>query len=183
MVGSRSLVHVALILAATLGTLHAQRKFDEREVKATFLFNFAQFVDWPATSFANPAVPFVICVLGVDPFERVLDAVVEGEVVKNRPLSVARFKRIEDVSSCHILFVSASEAPHFAQLIPALHGRAILTVGDADGFTESGGMIRFVVERNRIRLRINLAAAQAAGVTISSQLLRVAEIVGPGKIR
>jgi hypothetical protein len=161
----------------------AQRKFDEREVKATFLFNFAQFVDFPAASFADTRAPFVIGILGSDPFGDVLDAVVKGETIKGRPLSVVRFRRTEDVAVCHILFVSASEAPRYSQVLAALQGRPILTVGDADGFTEHGGVIRFVTDRNRIRLRINVSAARAAGVTVSSGLLRIADVVGAAEAR
>jgi hypothetical protein len=173
----------AMLLAIAPALLSAQRKFDEREIKATFLFNFAQFVEWPAASFADAQAPLVIGVLGNDPFDDVLDAVVRGEVIKNRPLMVTRFRRLEDVAACHILFVSSSEEPRYAHIAAALQGRAILTVGDSDGFARSGGMVRFITEKNHVRLRINLAVARAVGLTISSQLLRAAELVGPGEAR
>ncbi|MGH9144274.1 MAG: YfiR family protein [Vicinamibacterales bacterium] len=172
-----------LVLLAAPAALRAQRKFDEREIKATFLFNFAQFVEWPAASFADPQAPLVIGVLGDDPFNAVLDAVVRGEMIKNRPLVVTRFRRIEDVATCHILFVSPSETPRYTRISETLQGRAILTVGDTDGFAASGGMIRFITENSHVRLRINLGVARAAGLTISSQLLRVAEVVGQGEVR
>ena len=118
-----------LALAAVPALLSAQRKFDEREIKATFLFNFAQFVEWPAASFADAQAPLVIGVLGADPFDAVLDAVVRGEVIKSRPLVVTRFRRVEDVETCHILFVSPSEAPRYARIAEALHNlRSDLTI-------------------------------------------------------
>jgi hypothetical protein len=169
---------IVLVLVAAPAPLRAQRKFDEREIKATFLFNFAQFVEWPAGSFADPQAPLVIGVLGDDPFDTVLDAVVRGEVIKNRPLVVTRFRRAEDVGACHILFVSSSERLQYARILEVLQGRPILTVGDADGFATNGGMIRFITEKNHVRLRINLGAARGARLTISSQLLRAAEVVG-----
>jgi hypothetical protein len=158
--------------------LHAQRTFDEREIKATFLFNFAQFVEWPAGSFADPQAPFVIGILGDDPFGSRLDDVIRGEAIKNRPLVVTRFHSGDDIGACHILFVSSSERSQYAGIFQALRGRAILTVGDTDGFATSGGMIRFITESSHVRLRINLGAAQRAGLTISSQILRVADLVG-----
>jgi hypothetical protein len=176
-----SCIVLALAVAPTL--LNAQRKFDEREVKATFLFNFAQFVEWPAASFADAQAPLVIGVLGADPFDAVLDAVVRGEVIKSRPLVVTRFRRVEDVATCHILFVSPSEAPRYARIAEALQGRAILTVGDSDGFASSGGMVRFITDKNHVRLRINISVARAVGLTISSQLLRAADVVGQGEAR
>jgi hypothetical protein len=123
-----------LLTASTL--LPAQRKFDEREVKATFIFNFAQFVEWPAASFADPQAPLLICVLGDDPFEAVLDAVVRGEVIRSHPLVVRRFRHVEEVTSCHILlFVGPSEAPRYARIAEAL--KVNLGVARAAGLTIS----------------------------------------------
>jgi hypothetical protein len=169
---------IVSLLVAAPAPLHAQRTFDEREIKATFLFNFAQFVEWPAASFADPRAPFVIGILGDDPFGTRLDDVIRGEAIKNRPLVVTRFHRGDDIRACHILFVSPSERSQYASIFETIQGRAILTVGDTDGFASSGGMIRFITESGHVRLRINLGAAQGAGLTISSQVLRVADVVG-----
>jgi hypothetical protein len=173
---------VVLVLVAA-APLRAQRKFDEREVKATFLFNFAQFVEWPAERFADPRAPFVIGVLGDDSFATLLAGVVSGEMIKNRPFVVTPLRAIDDLDVCHILVVGASAKAQYKSIVDALQGRAILTVGDADGFTASGGMIRFLTENRRVRLRINLGAVRNAGLTISSQLLRIAEVVGDGAAR
>jgi hypothetical protein len=169
-----------LLISVATAPLFAQRKFDEREIKATFLFNFAQFVEWPAESFPDAGAPFVIGVLGEDPFGAILDEVVRGEATRNHPFVVTRFRRAEDISACHILFVSTSEAASYQSVFEALQGRPILTVGDGDGFASHGGMVRFITENKHVRLRINLGAARAARLTISSQLLRAAEVVGSG---
>jgi hypothetical protein len=153
----------------------------EYQVKSVFLFNFAQFVTWPSEAFSGARSPILIGVLGDDPFGRALDDVVMGEAVMARQLVVERFRRVEDIKTCHILFISPSEADKYEQIFAGLRGRSILTVGDTDGFSNRGGMIRFRTEQNRIRLRVNVAAAQAAGLTISSQLLRAAELVAPVK--
>jgi hypothetical protein len=166
---------VCLVLAAPAP---AQRStIDEREVKAVFLFNFAQFVDWPASAFLTPNDPIVIGILGNDPCGALLDQVVEGEVVKGRPLAVSRFRRVEDIKSCHVLFISPSEVGTYERIVNALRARPILTVGETEGFT-SRGMVRFLTERNRVRLEVNIAAVKTAGLTISSNLLRAARIVG-----
>jgi hypothetical protein len=150
----------------------------ETQVKAVFLFNFVQFVEWPAAAFASPDAPLVIGVLGADPFGEILDEVVRGEKIGARTLEVRRFATVEEVAGCQLLFISASEQPHLEETLRALQGRPILTVGDTEGFATRGGMIRFVTDRGRIKLRINLAAAKAAGLVLSSKLLRPAEIVG-----
>jgi hypothetical protein len=176
---ARGLVTALFLAASVVAGPRAQGlRFQEVEVKAAFLFNFAQFVTWPETAFATPQAPFVIGILGDDPFGKVLDDVVSGEAVAGHRLVVARFRRIEDVESCHVLFVAALSPAEAPQLFAKLTGAPVLTVGDADAFTAGGGMIGFRTERNRIRLRVNLAAASAAHLTISSNLLRGADIVG-----
>jgi hypothetical protein len=154
---------------------------NEYQIKAVFLFNFTQFVEWPTTAFADSQEPIVIGILGDDPFGSYLDDTVRGEKVDNRALVVRRYRRAEDIDGCQILFISRSEAARTEQIIAQLKDRSILTVSDADGFGRRGGMVRFIAENSRIKLRINVVAAKAAGLTISSKLLRVAEIVGSEK--
>ena len=153
----------------------------EYQVKAVFLFNFAQFVDWPSNVFPEAQTPLVIGVLGEDPFGAYLDETVRGEKVNNRPVIVQRYRRIGEIKACHVLFISRSEVDRLEQILASLKGQSILTVGDFDGFARRGGMIRFVTEKNKIRLRIGLETAKAANLVISSKLLRPAEIVAPGK--
>ncbi|MBI3851823.1 MAG: YfiR family protein [Verrucomicrobia bacterium] len=167
-----------------LGGLNLTAQTDiskEYKVKAAFLYNFSQFVDWPAEAFPEVRAPLVIGVLGEDPFGAYLDEIVRGEKVNNHPLVVQRYRRVEEIKTCHILYVSQSETNQLEQIFTSLKGRNILMVGDVDGFTLRGGMIRFVTEKNKIRFRINVEAAKAAKLTISSKLLRPAEIVAPGK--
>lgn len=153
----------------------------EYQLKAVFLFNFAQFVEWPASAFAAPDAPLVIGVLGEDPFGAYLDEVVRGEKVDGHPLEVLRYRRVEDISTCHILFISRTEQDRLESLVARLKDRTILTVGDAEHFARRGGMIRFVTEHNRIRLHINIKAAEAASLKLSSKLLRPADIVTTGQ--
>ncbi len=172
-------VLVAVAWLAAICPAQAQKpRFNERDVKAVFLFNFVQFAEWPPEAFSDAQSPIVIGVLGEDPFGRALDDVVRGEVVGSRQLVVERFRRIEEIKACHILFISPSETEKYEQIFARLHGRPILTVGDTEGFATRGGMIRFLTEQNRIRLRVNVGAARAAGLTLSSKLLRAAEIIG-----
>ncbi|HWA24143.1 MAG TPA: YfiR family protein [Lacunisphaera sp.] len=149
----------------------------EYQLKAVFLFNFAQFVEWPPAAFEAADSPLVIGILGDDPFGPVLDETVRGEKIGPRPLAVRRYKRAGDIDACHILFISRSEEVHIVQVATELRDRPILTVSDIEGAARRGVMIRFITENRRIRLRINLESARAAGLTISSKLLRPAEIV------
>lgn len=155
--------------------------FPEYEVKAVFLFNFAQFVDWPLATFPDAQSPIVIGVLGRDPFAGALDEAVKGEKVNGRPFVIQHYSRLDEIKNCQILFVCRSETGRLPTILAALKGRSILTVSDADNFTEQGGMIRFVTEQNKVRFRINLEPAKAANLTLSSKLLRPASIVTSGK--
>ncbi len=153
----------------------------EYQLKAVFLFNFAQFVEWPDRAFPAPDAPLVIGVLGEDPFGSYLDNLVTGEKVGAHPLVVRRYRRGEDPVACHILFVSASEAELLAATMPRLKVRSILTVSDLEKFNREGGMVRFVTEGGKIRLRINVEAAKACELKISSKILRPATVVTEGK--
>jgi hypothetical protein len=153
----------------------------EYGIKAVFLFNFARFVAWPPVAFADSQAPLVIGVLGDDPFGGALDEAASAETVNGHPLVVRRFRLVNDIGACHILFICRSEARRLDEILAALKDRSVLTVGDGDDFAQRGGMIRFATENNRVRLRINVEATQAAHLTLSSKLLRPADIVGPGK--
>src|SRR6185436_524028 len=138
-----------LLLISTTGLSAQTTPSREYQVKAVFLFNFAQFVEWPPPAFADAQAPLVIGVLGEDPFGAYLDETVRGEKVNNRPLTVQRYRRVEEIKACHVLFISQSEVDRLKEIIATLKGRNILTVGDTDGFALYGGMIRFVTEKNK----------------------------------
>lgn len=173
--GVRSgLVVMALVFLGSLEVCAQTAPVPEYQVKAVFLFNFAQFVTWPSQE--SSRAPLVIGILGDDPFGSYLDETVRGEKVNNRPLAIQRFRQSTELRNCNVLFISQSERDRVGQIVSNLKGRSILTVSDMDGFADIGGMIQFVTERNKIRLRINLEAVKAANMKISSKLLRVAEV-------
>ncbi len=152
-------------------------------IKAVFLYNFAQFTTWPESAFDGPKAPFVIGVLGKDPFGTALDATVKGEEIGGRPIEVRRYRTASEIKNCQILFISASEQDRINPIIDSLAKKPVLTVGETERFALNGGMIRFLAENNKIRFRINAEAAEKAGLTISSKLLRLAEIVKTERIR
>lgn len=149
----------------------------EYQVKAAFLFNFTQYVQWPQSSFPAPDAPLVMGVLGPDPFSDYLDDVVRGEKASTHPIIVKRFQKLEDVKECHILYVGVGNLKP-QTITKALNDRGILTVGDTPGFSEHGGMIGFVTRQGKIRFQVNLGMVQAAELAVSSKMLRLAEIIG-----
>jgi hypothetical protein len=152
----------------------------EYQVKAVFLFNFAHFVEWPADSFHRSDAPFVIGVLGTDPFGSTLDDVVRGEFIDQHPLAVRRVRDLGEASDCNILYIGHTDPAQLDAVLQALKGHSVLTVSDADSDDRRGVIIRLLTENSHVRLRIDVGAARADKLTISSNLLRSAEIVGGG---
>jgi len=158
--------------------LSAQKsKPKEYEVKATYLYNFARFVEWPATPAAAKSDAFAICVLGQDPFGPALDSVVAGETIDGKAVLARRVMKPQDAVSCRVLYISSSEDGRLKEIMAALNKVGVLTVSDIPQFSQRGGMIQFVEESNKIRFEVNLASAEDAGLTLSSELLKVAVIV------
>jgi preprotein translocase subunit Sec61beta len=170
------LFNIHLVFAQTAQTNTSVSK--EYQIKAAFLFNFTQFVEWPATAFSAPNAPFVIGILGDDPFGAAIDEAVNGEKIGLHPLIVQRYHDSKEIKPCHILFISSADPERIKESL-ALMSTHTLTVSDAGSFMKMGGIIRFFTERNKIRLQINPDAARLADLNISAKLLRVSDIFDP----
>jgi len=166
---------VWLLLAAS--SVLGQEKPGEYQVKAAYLYNFGRFVEWPAKLTTANTGPFTICVLGEDPFGPALDTTLAGETIANQKVAARRISSLQESVDCQILFISSSEAKRLNKIIEALDKSAVLTVSDIPEFSQRQGMIQFVFEENRIRFEVNLTATQRAGLTLSSELLKVATLV------
>jgi hypothetical protein len=152
----------------------------EYEVKAAFLYNFTRFVEWPPEALRDPGAPFVIAIVGHDPFGAVIDETVAGKTAGGRPIEVRRVPRVEEARDAQIVFVSSSERSNLAAILKALDRPGILTVGDTDGFAMRGGAINFTLQARKVRFEINPIVAEQAGLKVSSQLLKLATLVaGP----
>lgn len=174
----RALLAVAISLASVSVWAQSRMPAAEHEVKAAFLYQFGRYVEWPSDR-EQPGGPFVICVLGEDPFGAALDEIVKGKIVSGRQVAIRRIVGPVESRDCRILFVSRSEDDRLPALLKALEGRTVLTVGEGAQFTRRGGMVGFTSEDRKVRFVVNLAAAEAAKVRLSSQLLRIAASVEP----
>lgn len=171
---SPHLVALATLSAFILTSiLHAQSSPTEYQVKAAYLYNFAKFVEWPPQVMSSGS-SFNICVLGRDPFDSTFQATIAGESIKGKNVLVKRIPRAQDGSGCQILFISSSEEARLKDILGVLDKTSVLTVSDMPQFTQRGGMIQFVTEANRVRFEVNLTSAERTGLTLSSQLLKVA---------
>lgn len=152
-----------------------QPRPQEYQVKAVYLYNFSKFVQWPATGGGKDT--FAICVLGHDPFGATLDSAIAGEKIEQKTMVARRIANVQDATKCQILFVANSESARVKQILAALEKDSVLTVSDVPEFSADGGMIQFVIQENKVRFQVNLTAAEKAGLTLSSQLLKVASAV------
>jgi hypothetical protein len=163
----------------------------EYEVKAAFLYNFIRFVEWPdETHSVNE--PIIVGILGEDRFGDAFE-LAKDKLVKARRVSLRRFEslrkdsrleqenrlaadmQIGNLKNCDVVFISASEKKYMGDILKAMEGSAVLTVGETEGFLESGGMVNFVVEDGKICFEINAAAAEQAGLEMRSRFMRLAK--------
>lgn len=131
----------------------------EYEIKATFIYNFIKFTEWPAAELGDTDDPFVIGVVGKDPFGTALEKTVEGEKVHNRAIAIRRFARMDSAAiQSHVLFISASETYNLPAILKGIEGQAVLSVSDMQNFAERGGVINLKTDRDKIVFEVNLDA-------------------------
>jgi hypothetical protein len=174
---SISALIIALLALAPRGTDAAPALSLEYPIKATFLYKFAPFVEWPQQAFESTASLLSLCVVGNDPVAQALDAVVIDPTTGERPYQLRRLERVERNSGCHIAYIAGSDAQSASQAMDAVRGTPVLTVTDAARTPQTAGIVHFVVQDNRVRFDIDEAAAAENGLAISSRLLGLARTV------
>ena len=165
-------IALVILLLVGVGLSAQQPKASESEIEAIYVFKFSQFITWPAN--ARTKASFDICVLGDDPVGPNLDRTIHGETVDGRIVVDRHITRPQDAQGCSILYISRSEAFRLRQILADLREWPVLTVSDMTDFVDKGGMIQFVLQNGRVRFEVNLAPATQAGLSFSSELLKVA---------
>lgn len=151
----------------------------EYSIKGAFLYNFGRYVQWPNTAFASETSPFVIGVLGTDPFGTVLDDIASTAKIDGRAVVAKRFATMDDYTPCQILFISATADPQLkATVLEKLPKTGLLVVSEEPGLAQRGAVVNFFVEQNKVRFEINVEAARQRHLKVSSKLLSLAKIVG-----
>ncbi len=169
-----SMSFIILILFSPSTSFAQLTKASEDEVKATYLYNFGRFVQWSPGRPAGNGDSFPICVFGQDPFGSALDNILSGESINGKAVVPRRISKLQDALDCRVLYISMSEEGRLKEILAFLDKASVLTVSDIPQFSQRGGMIQFVVAQNKVRFEVNLTNAQDAGLTLSSELLKVA---------
>lgn len=169
-----------LLTATAVAPLRAEEApqpvAEENDLKAAFIYNFAKFTHWPAANASATDQPITICVFGRIDFQRQL-ASVDGKSVGEQPVVVKYLRDILEVPVCRILFIGQLDPQELKAVLGSTQQFPVLTISDAPGFAQSGGIVEIFREDQRLRLRVNTKSAESAGVKLSSKVLRLAIIV------
>ncbi len=167
-----------IMLLGGISSVHGDDSSQKGEqlLKAAFLYNFAKFVEWPVTAFADEQAPLTICVLGTGPLGAELDHLT-GKVIRERRLLVKPVQVDSHITRCHQLYVSPDELARTPDILRLLRTTPVLTVCDGEGCAEAGLMINMRMADNRVALDLNLGTVQRTALKVSSQLLKLAHIM------
>jgi hypothetical protein len=149
----------------------------EQDVKASFIYTVAKFVDWPESAFEAPEAPMVFAVLGDELIADALERVVEGKRVNGHPVTVRRATTLDDLAGCHVLFLGRSEGPRLRDILGRLRGLYVLTVSESERFVRDGGVLGLLLDQNMVRFEVNVDAASRSKLSISSKILRLGKVV------
>ena len=170
--GCTAAAAAALVLAGA--SLTAQRpETREDAIKAAFLYNFTKFIEWPQSAFPNATTPFTVCAFADTAFRKELESIMSEEQVQGRPITIAP-PNTDDFRTCHLAYFSKADGDRYQKGLAAVRQAPVLTVGEGQRFLEQGGLVAFLLEHDRVRFAISKRAAEAAGLSVSSKLLRVA---------
>jgi hypothetical protein len=169
-------IAVAILLLVSVSAAAAE--LAEYQIKAEFIERFTRFVEWPESA-PQPASPFVIGVIGRDPFGPYLDAIARERTIKGRPVQIHRLKSVDDLASCQIVFIASSEKSRVDEIVTHARAGPVLTIGDSPGFPASGVMINLYTSENKVRFEINEQELSRSGFQASAQLLNLARASAP----
>jgi hypothetical protein len=174
--GAVWVVLLALWATALMPVPALAQRPSEYQVKAAFIYNFPNFVDWPEGALPDTTTALTIGILGKDPFGDAF-APFLSRAVKGRKGIIRRSTRLQELPFCHILFICESEKKYLPQILEHFRGRPVLTVGETEGFAQTGVMINLVLKGNKVGFEVNVDAVEQARLKLSAKLLDLATIV------
>lgn len=184
----RSLNYFAAILLLAAGLCHAQSCYAEGrvstdagatragEIKAAFIYNFAKFVEWPQSTFASDSTPLQLCA-----FTGAVSAtplsLIDGRLAQGREIKLTTIDGPSEASACQILYLTDEHRASWFAALPDLSLRPVLTISEDANFIDNGGIVSLFIEKDHVRFRVNLTAAQQNGLKFSARILQLAQDV------
>jgi hypothetical protein len=175
-----SLQKIAVAMLCAVSVCAGAAEPAEYQIKAEFIERFTRFVEWPQTAQLAPGQPFVIGVIGRDPFGPYLEAIARDRTIKGQQVRISRVSSLDSIGSCRILFVASSEKGRIPEIVVHAREHPVLTIADSPGALASGVMINLYTAENRVRFEINEKELQRAGFQASAQLLKLARASSAG---
>jgi hypothetical protein len=150
----------------------------EYSLKAQYLERFTRFIGWPdEESVSESTKPFVIAIIGTNPFDPYLKELAEKNQIKGRPIEIWFVDHITQIGEPEVLFISTSQGKNIDKILAFTEGKAMLTISESPGFAAKGVHINFYIKREYVRFEVNPTALRRSGLKPSSQFLRLAKIV------
>jgi hypothetical protein len=146
---------------------------NEYRVKAAFILNFARFIEWPSDAYGGGSW-LVVGIVGDDPFGGSFDQL-NGNIINGKRIAIKHLKATDYLKGCQILFVSSSERGRLGKILESVRGGSVLTIGELTQFNQAGGVIKFVIQDDKVRFEINTGAAGQARLKVSSKLLALSK--------
>ena len=175
----RSTIKLLLILGTLLFgvRVEAQAPMGEPQVKAMFVYNFLKFVEWPGETSLGAKDPFVVLIIGEGATADATERFLESKTIGERPLVVFRTQWDQSLAGARAVFVVERDAKKLRRILDAAAAAGVLTIGEGEKFTTSGGVIGLLVEDRKMRFDVDTSAAQSAGLRVSSKLLALTRVV------
>jgi hypothetical protein len=149
----------------------------EYEFKALYVYNFLGYTTWPKGTFEKDTTPIKLLILGKDPFGKIIDATFKDVLIGKRPVSISRAKTLPEKCDANLIFCSGLSEKEQKQLFKEFGTKPVLLIGETPGFAEAGGTINLFLAETNLKFEINTDAVKSSGLTLSSQLLKLAKIV------
>lgn len=171
----RVLIGMVTFLFSSLCFAQSEAGELEYQVKASLIFNFIQFIEWPPEFERQSRSTFNICLIGPDHFGESLKAI-QSQLVRGRQVMVRTVEN-GDINECHVMFVSHDTKLDVPPLLQVARQVSALSIGESREFLDQGGVIRMYIENERVGFDINRSTALESRLNISSKLLRIARKV------
>jgi hypothetical protein len=177
--GARCIIKRLVVFATLLFgvRVEAQVPMGESQVKAMFVYNFLKFVEWPSTTSAGAKDPFVVLIIGEGATADATERFLESKTIGERPLVVRRIRWDQSLAGARAAFVVERDEKRLHRVLDAASAGGVLTIGEGESFTTSGGVIGLLVLDRKVRFDVDTTAAQTAGLRISSKLLALTRSV------
>lgn len=169
-----------LIFILFLAPVITLSQLEEYVIKAVFLERFTRFIEWPdSVNMPDTSKPFVIGIVGENPFGATFNDLYATRKIKNRPVQIRRIDNFNQINNCHLIFISKISKTKLDQILPITKNSPILTIGDSENYAKYGVLINFYVIDGKVRFEINETASRSSGLKFSYLLLKTAVIINP----